>query len=183
MNLSNHFLIAMPTMADPNFQQTVTLICAHSEDGAMGIVVNRPLPLELSAVFEQMKLTSADDRINAQQVYEGGPVRRDRGFVVHRPALQWDSTILVSDEIAVSTSRDILEAISAGKGPESSLIALGYAGWEPGQLENEIAQNAWLSCPAQASIIFSLPAEQRWRRAAERIGISIESISRDVGHA
>ncbi|MCC6202008.1 MAG: YqgE/AlgH family protein [Gammaproteobacteria bacterium] len=183
MNLSNHFLIAMPSLADPNFQQTVTLICAHGDEGAMGIVVNRPLPLELSAVLEQMKLSSEDERVNAQQVYEGGPVRRDRGFVVHRPPLQWDSTILVSDEIAVSTSRDILEAISAGKGPESSLIALGYAGWEPGQLETEIAQNAWLSCPADASIIFSMPAEQRWRRAAEQLGIAIDTISRDIGHA
>lgn len=183
MNLSNHFLIAMPTMLDPNFFQTVTLICAHSDEGAMGIVINRPLQLELGTVLEQMQLSSEHEWINALRIYEGGPVRRDRGFVVHQPALQWDSTIVVSEELAVSTSRDILEAISAGKGPEANLIALGYAGWEPGQLEQEIASNSWLSCPADASIIFKYPSEQRWRRAAEQLGITIDAISRDVGHA
>jgi putative transcriptional regulator len=183
MNLANHFLIAMPSMSDPNFSQTVTLIVMHDEQGAMGIVVNRPLPLNLGTVLEQMQIPNASARIKNQPIFEGGPVSRDRGFVIHQPPSQWNSTITVSPELAVSTSRDILEAISAGTGPDASLIALGYAGWDAGQLEQEFAANAWLSCPAEESIIFELAPELRWRSAVERLGISIEAISSDVGHA
>lgn len=182
-NLTNQFLIAMPTLADPNFVKTVTFICAHNEEGAMGLVINRPLDLELGEVLSQMDLPSDDPQISAQPVYLGGPVHTDRGFVIHRPAREWNSTIAVAPEIAVSTSRDILEAISQGTGPADMLVALGYAGWGAGQLEQEIAQNAWLSGPADLDIIFLTPAAQRWQRAADLIGIDLQSISHDVGHA
>jgi len=182
-DLTNHFLIAMPTLADPNFVRTVTYICAHNEEGAMGIVINRPLNLELGEVLSQMDLKSDDPSVSARPVYHGGPVHTDRGFVIHRPACEWNSTITVSADVAVSTSRDILEAISQGAGPTDSLVALGYAGWGAGQLEQEMAHNAWLSGPASLDILFTTPAEQRWTRAATLLGIDIGAISHDVGHA
>lgn len=183
LDLTNHFLIAMPALEDPNFSQTVTYICAHNEDGAMGIVINRPLELELGEILSQMQLASQLPQIKASRVYQGGPVHQDRGFVIHRPAVQWDSTIAVTAEVGVSTSRDILEALSHGGGPEDVLVALGYAGWGAGQIEREMSQNAWLSGPAEPDIMFCLPVEQRWRRAASLIGVDLGNISHDVGHA
>lgn len=182
-NLTNHFLIAMPTLLDPNFVRSVTYICAHSIDGAMGIVVNRPLEFDLGEVLAQMDLTSADPRISAQPVYLGGPVQTDRGFVIHRPASTWNSTIEIATDVAVSTSRDILAAIAQGDGPSEVLVALGYAGWGAGQLEQEMAANAWLSGPADLNIVFAIPAAERWQRAADLIGINLQSISHQIGHA
>jgi putative transcriptional regulator len=183
LNLTNQFLIAMPTLEDPNFSRTVTYVCAHNDEGAMGIVINRPLNLELGEVFSQMEMEAVDPAINGRTVYQGGPVHRDRGFIIHRPARDWGSTIHVTDEIAVSTSREILAAISRGEGPGEILVALGYAGWGAGQLEEEMAQNAWLSGPADMEIIFSAPAEERWSRAAARLGIDLFRLSSEVGHA
>lgn len=183
MNLTNHFLIAMPAMADPNFQQTVTFVCAHDEDGAMGIVINRPMPFGLGAILEQMDMTPVDGQLEDIAIYEGGPVQRDRGFIIHRPLSDWESTIKVTDELAVGTSRDLLEAISVGKGPQQSLIALGYAGWGAGQLEHEMVDNAWLSGPADLDILFDTPADLRWRRAATLLGVDLKRMSPDVGHA
>lgn len=149
----------------------------------MGIVINRPLEIELGEVLSQMDLEIDDPDIASRPVYSGGPVHQDRGFVIHRPAREWSSTIRVNTDVGVSTSRDILEAISTGEGPSDVLVALGYAGWGAGQLEQEMAQNAWLSGPANLEVIFSEPPEQRWQRAASLIGIDLGSISRDVGHA
>lgn len=182
-NLTDHFLIAMPQMDDPNFVRSVTYICAHNEDGAMGIVINRPLDMALGEVLMQMELSADSPAIAALPVYLGGPVHTDRGFVLHRPVQSWNSTIAVTAEVAVSTSRDILEAIAHGQGPGDVLVALGYAGWGAGQLENEIAQNAWLSGPASLDIVFKTPAELRWQSAAALLGIDLVSISHDVGHA
>lgn len=182
-DLTNHLLIAMPSLADPNFVQTVTYMCVHNDEGAMGIVINRPLELDLGEVLAQMELNSVSPAIARQPVYHGGPVHTDRGFVLHRPAAQWNSTIKVTGEVAVSTSRDILAAMSDGTGPQDSLVALGYAGWTAGQLEQEMAQNAWLSGPADLEILFQTPAERRWQQAAELIGIDLNAISHDVGHA
>ncbi len=183
LDLTNHFLIAMPALADPNFHHTVTYMCAHSEEGAMGIVINRPLEIELGEVLSQMDLNIDDPDVALRPVYQGGPVHQDRGFVIHRPAREWSSTITINQEVGVSTSRDILEAISAGKGPDDTLVALGYAGWGAGQIEQEMAQNAWLSGPADLEIIFATPVDKRWQRAAHLIGIDMGSISRDVGHS
>ena len=183
LNFTNHFLIAMPTLADPNFVQTVTYICAHSEDGAMGIVINRPLDIGLGEVLAQMKMEAADPGINDRPVFHGGPVQRDRGFIIYRPAASWDSSLKVSEEVAVATSRDILEAISCGNGPEDTLVALGYAGWSAGQLEQEMLDNAWLSSPANDEILFKLPASDRWRSAVALLGIDLDNLSSEVGHA
>ncbi len=183
LDLTNQFLIAMPTLGDPNFARTVTYVCAHNEDGAMGIVINRPLKLELGEVLSQMQLEAVDPSINALPVYQGGPVHRDRGFILHRPALDFGSTIRVSDDIAISTSREILSAISRGEGPADTLVALGYAGWGAGQLEQEMQQNAWLSGPASAEVIFRAPAGERWERAAAQLGVDLGLLSSDIGHA
>lgn len=181
--LTNQFLIAMPGLKDPNFHQTVTYICAHNDDGAMGIVINRPLELALGDVLAQMDLQPCSDEIGRIPIYQGGPVQTDRGFVLHYPDTEWSSSINVSDEIGVTTSRDILQAIAEGRGPEKSLIALGYAGWAAGQLEQEMKENAWLSGPADAGIIFKTPSQQRWDCAARLLGIDLQRLSPDVGHA
>lgn len=182
-NLTSHFLIAMPSLADPNFQHTVTFICAHNDDGAMGIVINRPLDFTLSEVLAQMDLTPASAAIEQTTVYQGGPVQTDRGFILHTPDKQWESSIQISERLSVTTSRDILEAIAHGEGPRSTLITLGYAGWAAGQLEKEIADNAWLSGPAETDIIFATACEERWAAAAKMLGVDIQTLSSDVGHA
>lgn len=182
-NLTSHFLIAMPSLADPNFQQTVTFICAHNEEGAMGIVINRQLDIQLDEVLSQMELHPVNDTIGNTHVYQGGPVQTDRGFILHTPDKIWESSIQISDGICVTTSRDILEAIANAEGPRSSLVALGYAGWGAGQLEQEIVDNAWLSGPADTDIIFNTPCEQRWQSAALLLGVDIQMLSSDIGHA
>lgn len=182
-NLTNQFLIAMPGLVDPNFHQTVTYICAHNEEGAMGIVINRPLNFALGEVLSQMELSSANKDILNLPVYHGGPVQTDRGFVLHTIAYNWESSINVSDNISVTTSRDILESIAEGNGPDHSLIALGYAGWAAGQLEYELKENVWLNGPAESNIIFDTPYDRRWEKSAELLGVDLEKISREAGHA
>jgi len=181
--LTNQFLIAMPSLADPNFYQTVTYICAHNEEGAMGLVVNRPLNVGLGEVLAHMDLVASEPAINSIQVFDGGPVQRERGFVLHSPAGEWEAMLDVNDGIALSTSRDILSAIAVGKGPQKIFVALGYAGWGAGQLEEEIAENAWLNGPADSSILFDLEPEQRWQAAASCIGVDLELLSTQAGHA
>lgn len=182
-NLTNHFLIAMPSLADPNFYHTVTYICAHNEDGAMGIIINRPLDLSLGEVLAQMKITASSESIERMPIYQGGPVFTNRGFVLHQPLKSWDSCISITDDLGIATSRDILQSIATGTGPDKSLIALGYAGWAPGQLEQEIKDNAWLNTPADTGIIFNTPHELRWQAAAGLAGVDLEKLSIDVGHA
>ena len=181
--LSNQFLIAMPNMADPNFHESVTFICEHNAQGALGIVINRPMNVVLDDVFKQLSLTTADRDTGANPVYLGGPVATERGFVIHEPHGAWESTLKVSESLGVTTSRDILEAVAAGKGPQRCIVALGYAGWTAGQLEEEMKLNAWLSTPADARIIFDTPVELRWQAAARIIGVDIALLSGDAGHA
>lgn len=183
LSLTNQFLIAMPQLADPNFFQSVTYICQHDEEGALGIIINHPLEMELNEIFEHMAVTPSDASIGRQPVYFGGPVHQERGFVLHTPGQPWDSTLVISAEVALSTSRDIIAAMANQNGPNRTLVALGYAGWGPGQLEQEIADNAWLSGPARADIIFDLPPAQRWHAAASLIGVNLRLLSDDVGHA
>ena len=181
--LTNHFLIAMPALADPNFAHTVTYICEHNEKGTMGIVVNRPLDIHLGEMMNQMKIGDVAEAMDNKQVYLGGPVQQELGFVLHNPTGNWESTINVNDGLAVTTSRDILTAMAHGQGPDKALVALGYAGWGSGQLEREIAENAWLSGPADSNIIFHLSAEKRWEAAAALLGIELQNLSGDIGHA
>jgi len=182
-NLTNHFLIAMPGLQDSNFFHTVTYICEHNDDGAMGIVLNRPTDLHLNDIVAQMDIPPGEPATGEQTIYLGGPVQTDRGFVLHTPARRWDSTLQINPEISVTTSRDILQAIVGGEGPEKSLVALGYAGWGPGQLEQELSANAWLSGPADRTIIFDLEPEQRWEAAAQLLGVDLNLLSGEAGHA
>lgn len=182
-NLTDHFLIAMPSLKDPNFEKTVTYICAHNEDGAMGIVINRPLDIELGEIFDQMEITTSNISAKSKTIFHGGPVHTDRGFILHQANSEWESSIIVSDRICVTTSKDILEAIATGDGPADSHIALGYAGWGEGQLEREIMENAWLSGPADLDIIFKTPFSECWNQAAENMGVDISRLSSDIGHA
>ncbi|HUN26579.1 MAG TPA: YqgE/AlgH family protein [Steroidobacteraceae bacterium] len=176
-SLTNHILIAMPALNDPNFAQTVTLICDHgAETGALGIVLNRPLPMKLSEVLSQMQLTARDEQIAAQPVLRGGPVKTDHGFVLHRPGGSWDTTVRVSDLVQVTTSRDVLAAMARGEGPSDAFIALGYAGWDPGQLEQEIRDNAWLPVPADERVVYGLPFDQRWSGSWELLGLGTDKV-------
>jgi putative transcriptional regulator len=182
--LNNQFLVAMPSLADPNFSHSVALICEHTDRGALGIVINRPLEMKMSEVLEQLSLTSDDPRLRDMPVLRGGPVQLDRGFVLHRPCPQgWDSTLPVSDALHVTTSRDVLAAMARGEGPAQVVVALGYAGWDAGQLEEEVLQNAWLTVPCDESLIFDLPYEQRWQAAARLLGVELSRISHQAGRA
>ena len=182
-SLTNHFLIAMPNLSDPNFYHAVTYICSHNDEGAMGIIINRPLDLFLGEILEQMNMSSHDSETEKTPIFQGGPVQTDRGFVLHPPNQKWDSSITVCDEIGVTTSCDILQAIAKGQGPKKSFIALGYSGWAAGQLEQEIKENVWLNGPADTQIIFNTPVAQRWVSAAALLGVEIDKLTSDVGHA
>lgn len=181
--LTDHFLIAMPALADPNFSQTVTYICEHNPDGALGIVINRPSELTLDDLLGHMDITPVGGSVGGRLVYRGGPVQRERGFVLHSPEHDWESSLRISEGVAITTSRDILEAMAAGDGPRHSLIALGYAGWGAGQLEHEMAANAWLSGPADPDVIFERNAAERWRAAAALLGVDLSLLSSQTGHA
>ena len=181
--LTNQFLIAMPGMDDPNFAQTVTLVCEHSERGALGIVINRPLEMDLGDVFAQLGLDASQSHVTRQHVLHGGPVQTDRGFVLHSPGPGWESTLPVSDRLHLTTSRDILDALALGRGPERAVIALGYAGWDAGQLEDELARNAWLTVPVDESLLFDVPAEERWQAAGRLLGINLFHLTSQAGHA
>ena len=181
--LTNQFLIAMPGMADPNFSQTVTLVCEHNAQGALGIVINRPLPMAFSDVFAQLDLECSQSKVAASPVLQGGPVQPERGFVLHSAGPLWDSTLPVSDWLHLTTSRDVLEALARGEGPAEAFIALGYAGWEAGQLEAEVAQNAWLTVPADHGVMFGTALEDRWEAATRLLGVDLLHLSSDAGHA
>ncbi|MFM1885865.1 MAG: hypothetical protein RL026_1022 [Pseudomonadota bacterium] len=181
-NLTNQLLVAMPSLEDPDFAHGITLICDHSERGALGIVVNKPVEgMTLADVFGQMNLAKASG--GSAPVLRGGPLMRDRGFVVHRPGGQWDSSHRISAQVQVTTSRDVLDAMSRGEGPEGAFVALGYAGWGAGQLEQEILENAWLTLPFDDRLLFSLPVEQRWLAAWQGLGIDVGRLSAQSGHA
>jgi putative transcriptional regulator len=187
VSLANHFLIAMPAMTDPNFSRTLTYLCEHNADGALGIIINRPTDLSLGALFERvsMPLTPGENqsKYNDLPVFFGGPVQTDRGFVLHRPAGSWQSTLNVTEEIGLTSSRDILQAMSDDGEPADVLVSLGYSGWAAGQLEWELSQNAWLTVAADPEIIFSLPPEERLPAAMQLLGIDFANLSEVAGHA
>lgn len=181
--LKHHFLIAMPHMADPNFSQTLIYLIEHSEEGAMGLIVNRPSGLNLADVLEQLRPDGpATARTQQLPIFSGGPVQTDRGFVLHPSDVCFQATADLG-ALGVTTSQDVLFAIADGQGPRQHFIALGYAGWEPGQLEAELIENAWLSCPAQPHILFDMPADQRLAAAAASLGVDLRLLSSQVGHA
>lgn len=182
-SLKNHFLIAMPSLSEGLFAHSVTYLCEHSVQGAMGIVINRPAGIALGEILEQLKL-DGDLAHTEDPVMVGGPVQTDRGFVLH-PAddQRWEATLPISDEISLTTSADILDALAHNRGPQLSLVALGYAGWGAGQLEEEIAANSWLTIPADSEIIFNTPIEKRLNAAAAKLGIDLALIAPGAGHA
>lgn len=183
-NLTHHFLIAMPAMTDPFFAKSLTYVCEHNEEGAMGIVINRPISLTLSELFAQIDMPLKQQDLEDMLVHFGGPVQTDRGFVLHDSGgQQWQSTLQVNDKISLTTSKDILEAVGEGKGPQHLLVTLGYAGWSQGQLEQELADNAWLSVPADEHILFDLAADEKLPAAMKLLGVDFASLSEEAGHA
>lgn len=183
VDLTHHFLIAMPAMADPFFAKTLTYICEHSDQGALGLVVNRPIDLTLKDLLDQLDISSEDQALGGLPVMFGGPIQLDRGFVLHQPVGDWQSTMVVNDKVGLTTSLDILRAMASGESPEEVLVALGYSGWAPGQIEHELSQNAWLTVPASPNIIFELPVEERLTAAMRSLGVDFSSLSDEVGHS
>ena len=183
IGLTNHFLIAMPGMRDPSFRRGVAFVCQYGDDGAMGLLVNRLSEYRLGDVLAQMNLKTEHSHIGDAPVLIGGPVAPERGFVLHAPHGDWESSFRISDRICVTTSRDILVAIAEGRGPEDVLVTLGYSGWSQGQIESELKENAWLTAPADERILFGTPLEQRWEAAAGLVGVDIASLTDYAGHA
>jgi putative transcriptional regulator len=183
VSFANQLLIALPALADPNFSRSVTLICQHDADGAMGIVVNRTSEYTVGDVLQQMRIDGGDESLRGRAVLAGGPVHPERGFVLHDGSREWDSSLEIADGLYVTTSRDILEAMARGDGPDNVALALGCAGWGAGQLEYELGENSWLTAPVEAGLLFDTPLDQRWQRAAGSIGVDMSRMADYSGHA
>ena len=181
--LSNHLLVALPSLHDPHFARSVTLVCQHDADGAMGVMVNRASEYTLGEVLQQMGIASDSDALQSQIVLAGGPVHPERGFVLHDGDREWDSSLAVGGGLYLTTSRDVLEAMARGDGPSQAVVALGCAGWGAGQLEYELGENSWLTAPADTELLFALPLERRWQAAGGRLGIDITRVTDYSGHA
>ncbi|MEE9344239.1 MAG: YqgE/AlgH family protein [Methylococcales bacterium] len=182
-SLAYQFLIAMPGLHGSGFSGSITYLCQHTEEGAFGVVINRRSNILLGEVMQQMSIKDVNDEIINLPVFDGGPVEPERGFILHQPFGEWDSTLKMTDSISLTTSRDILEAIAIKQGPQQFLIALGYAGWGAKQLEQEIIDNAWLNVPGDSSILFETPVEQRSKVAAANLGVDLSILTTQVGHA
>lgn len=181
-SLKHQFLLAMPTLAGGYFGDTVTYLCEHNDDGAMGLVINRPSQLTLVALMDQLGIDPGQTPTDLP-VLDGGPVSPERGFILHSGDRRFDASLALQDGLMLTAAREVLEAIAAGEGPAEYVVALGYAGWDAGQLEQEILDNAWLSCPANADVIFHEPFEQRVTKAAAVLGIDFRLMSGQAGHA
>lgn len=183
LNLSNHFLIAMPSMLDPVFGGTVVYLCEHNDKGALGMVINKPTGIMMHELFDRLNLKLEIAPLSDKPVMFGGPVQEDRGFVLHSPSRNFSSMLKVTDDIAFTTSRDVLEAVASGQGPDRLLVSIGYAGWSAGQLEQEIGQNGWLTVAADPAVIFDLPVHERYNAAIALLGINPLTLSAGAGHA
>lgn len=182
-SFANHLLVAMPSMIDPNFERTVIYLCEHHEQGSVGIIINRPLQFPMSLVFEQLQIEPIRVEQNKLPLLFGGPVQPERGFVIHKQIGGWRSSLFLQDEVTVTTSNDIIRAIAVDKGPKDVLVALGYSGWLENQLEKEVMENSWLICPYKAEILYEVPFDQRWEYAGLTLGVKMNEISTDTGHA
>ncbi|MGK5025880.1 YqgE/AlgH family protein [Janthinobacterium sp. RB2R34] len=186
LNLANHFLIAMPAMQDPIFGGTVVYVCEHNENGVLGVVINKPTDMTMDVLFERIDLKLAagsDTPIVNEPIMFGGPVQDDRGFVLHTPGARYSSSLTVTDEVAFTTSIDVLEAVAKGEGPERMLVSIGYSGWSPGQLEEEIGRNGWLTVGASADVLFDFPIAERYVAAIKLLGIDPLMLASEAGHA
>ena len=182
-SLKNHFLLAMPGLTDPNFADSVIYICEHNADGAMGLIINHQMDVPVKAIFDQLDVEYQDE-FALPLLFVGGPVQRDRGFILHPNCdRQWESTMAISEDVSLTASRDILSDIALGVGPKDSLITLGYTGWDAGQLEEELGENSWLTIPAEADIIFNTNCAERASAAAFSIGLDLRMLSHEAGHA
>ncbi|MGC9422208.1 MULTISPECIES: YqgE/AlgH family protein [Vibrio] len=187
MNLTNHFLVAMPNMQDPYFKRSVIYLCEHNEEGAMGLMINAPIDITVSGMLKQVEIEPAypqsrDQSLN-KPVFNGGPISEDRGFVLHKPKDHYESTIQMTDDISVTTSKDILSVLGTDAEPNGYIVALGYAGWSPGQLEKELTENSWLTIEADADLIFDTPVHEKWHKAIKKLGIDPIQLSPQSGHA
>lgn len=187
--LENQLLIATPGITDSYFQKSVVYLCEHNERGAMGIIINHPMSITIEDLLLHMEIIASETKEQTQPaklsnpVLAGGPVQRERGFVIHRPAGKWQSSFIMPEDLTVTTSRDVLQAVAEHQGPEQILIALGYAGWEAGQLEEELANNSWINCPVNYQLLFDTPLEQRWEMAGKLLGINLSDLPNTFGHA
>ncbi len=192
INLTNHFLIAMPGLEDDTFARSVVYVCEHSERGALGLIINKPGDIKLAELFEKVDLPLARQELGVQPVFHGGPLQTERGFVLHDPVLAeglepdqsvYAATLTVPGGLEMTTSKDVLEALSFGGGPRRVLVTLGYSSWGEGQLESEIARNSWLTVDADASVVFDAPVAERYDLALRLLGLEAWMLSPDVGHA
>ncbi len=192
MNLTHHFLIAMPGLQDETFNRSVIYLCEHSERGALGLVINKPSDINLKVLFEKVELHLVSPEFGEAPVYQGGPVQTERGFVLHEPVVAnapdsaesvYASTMVIPGGLEMTTSKDVLEALATGAGPRKVLVSLGYSAWEQGQLESELAENSWLTVGADPAVIFDTPVEQRYDRALMLLGLEAWKLSPDAGHA
>lgn len=183
-SLANQFLIAMPSLDGSYFGRTIIYLCEHDDEGAMGLVINKPTELSIAKVLAELDLIDEDtDRLEHQQVMSGGPVQTDRGFILHNDNQQWSSSLKLDDQITVTTSKDILTKLNNQQGPDKFIMTLGYAGWSPGQLEQELADNAWLTLEADPDLLFHTPVNKCWDKALEKLGVSVDQLSLMTGHA
>jgi putative transcriptional regulator len=186
LNLANHFLIAMPSMEDPVFGGTVVYVCEHNDKGVLGVVINKPTDMTMDVLFDRIDLKLSEGlntSVSSAPIMFGGPVQDDRGFVLHSPSGRYSSSLTVTDEVAFTTSIDVLEAVANGDGPQRMLVSIGYAGWSPGQLEEEISRNGWLTVGADAHVLFDLPVEERYNAAIKLLGIDPLMLAPEAGHA
>ena len=186
LNLANHFLIAMPSIQDPIFGGTVVYVCEHNEKGVLGVVINKPTDMTMDVLFDRIDLKLAEglrSSVTEEPIMFGGPVQDDRGFVLHSPGGRYSSSLNVTDEVAFTTSIDVLEAVASGAGPKRMLVSIGYAGWSPGQLEEELSRNGWLTVGADARVLFELPIEERYTAAIKLLGIDPLMLATEAGHA
>jgi putative transcriptional regulator len=182
-SLANHLLIAMPSLQDPNFKRSVIYICEHHIQGTVGLIINRPLQYPLGIVFDQLQIQPLRSEQNQLPLLFGGPIQPERGFVIHKPFGEWRSSLFLREDVTVTTSNDIIRAIAQDYGPKDVLVTLGYVGWGENQLEQEVIDNVWLVCPCKAELLYDVPFEQRWAYAGETIGVKMEQLTSDIGHA
>ena len=186
LNLANHFLIAMPSMQDPIFGGTVVYVCEHNENGVLGVVINKPTDMTMEVLFDRIDLevsSAADRHLESEPIMFGGPVQDDRGFVLHTPGAHYSSSLTVTNDVAFTTSIDVLEAVARGNGPERMMVSIGYAGWSPGQLEDELARNGWLTVAADPRVVFEVPIEERYQAAIKLLGFDPLMLNSEAGHA
>lgn len=182
-SMANHLLVAMPKLNDPHFARSVIFLCEHHERGAVGLVINRPMPYPLSLVFEQLRIEAINININKRPLLSGGPIQPERGFVIHRPFGVWRSSLALRDGVTITTSNDIIRAMANNAGPDDAIVALGYSGWEQGQLDKEVIDDFWLVCPYKDEILYDVPFEDRWLYAGSLIGVDMTKLTINTGNA